>query len=257
MIKTVTFPERYDLMLEKESQRRFPHRTIDPRGDQYSREKEPYELFDLFSKGLSIEFKEGVNIIVGENGSGKTTLISLIKNYVGTPYKGMFSITNDYEDEEDYYLRYQDKDNRSIKVEVDERRATYKNTIFFNGEEDNPVIAIPKMINPFNKNSNSLVAQLFWANEESHGESMLPAIDYILTEAKGGYVIFMDEPETALSLKNQIRLANQIRQSAEKFGNQLIISTHSLAVINEFNTIFDMETRKWVNREDYVKEIYK
>ena len=86
---------------------------------------------------------------------------------------------------------------------------------------------------------------------------MIPALDYILGEAKGGYVIFMDEPETALSLKNQIRLANQIRQSAEKFGNQLLISTHSLAVINEFNTIFDMETRKWVNREDYVKEIYK
>jgi len=257
MIKSITFPERYDLMLEKETQRRFPHRTIDPTGDRYSREKKPYELFDLFPKGLTIEFKAGVNIIVGENGSGKTTLISLIKNYVGRPYQGMFSISNDYEDEDDYYARYQDEDGRHIKVEVDEKRATYKNSIFFNGEEDNPVTAIPKMANPMRSDFNSLAAQLFFAQEESHGESMIPALDYILGEAKGGYVIFMDEPETALSLKNQIRLANQIRQSAEKFGNQLLISTHSLAVINEFNTIFDMETRKWVNREDYVKEIYK
>ena len=83
---------------------------------------------------------------------------------------------------------------------------------------------------------------------------MLPALDYIL-EAQGGYVIFMDEPETALSLKNQIRLAKKFKKSAEEYGNQLIISTHSLAVISEFNTIFDMETRKWVSREDYIKEI--
>jgi len=256
MIKSITFPERYDLLLEKETQRRFPHRTIDPRGDRYAREKEPYEVFDLFSKGLCIEFKPGVNIIVGDNGSGKTTLISLIKSFVGKPFGKNFSFDDKWDDEEYYYKHYQDDYKGPLKVDVDKRRATYKNTIFFNGEEDNPVTAIPKMANPMRDDFISLSAQLMFAQEESHGESMLPAIDYILTEAKGGYIIFMDEPETALSLRNQIRLANQIRQSAEQFGNQLIISTHSLAVINEFNTIFDMETRKWVDTGKYVNEIY-
>ena len=239
-------------MLEKESQKRFPHRTVTP--DRYDRMKEPYVLFDLFPMGLMIEFNSGVNIVVGENGSGKTTLISLIKSFAGKSFEEYFSFSNDYKDEEDYLARYQDDYSGPLKVDGN---ITYRNSIFFNGEEDNPLTAIPKMASPYKENYTGLLAQLIFAQEESHGESMLEPLDYILTEAKGGYVIFMDEPETALSLKNQIRLANQLKRSAEEYGNQLIISTHSLAVINEFNTIFDMETRKWVDTKEYVNEILK
>ena len=193
---------------------------------KHDREKEPYEIFYLFSKGLVIDFKPGVNIIVGENGSGKTTFISLIKNHVA---------------------------HAGTHVQID-GNITTENTIFFNGEEDNPVTAIPKMLNPESKDFLYLTHEFFNAQEESHGESMLPALDYILDGAKGGYVIFMDEPETALSLKNQIRLANKFKQSAEEFGNQLIISTHSLAIIQEFSSIFDMETRQWWKTGKYLKE---
>ena len=228
MIKTVTFPEAYDLMLEKETQRRFPHRTIIP--CKHDREKYPYEMFDLFPKGLEIEFKSGVNIIAGENGSGKTTLISLIKSFV----------------------RYQDDHKGYIRVDG---KATDANTIFFNGEEDNPLSAIPKMLNPESKDFLSLSHQFFNVQEESHGESMLPTLDYILDEFKGGFIIFMDEPETALSLKNQVRLAQKLKRSAKEYGNQLIVSTHSLAIIQKFITIFDMESRKWVNSEKYINEI--
>lgn len=248
MINSITFPERYDLLLEKKTQKRFPHRRVVPK--KHDREKEPYVMFDLFPKGLVIEFNSGVNIIVGENGSGKSTLISLIKSYRGTPFADIFDLNDNYKDEEDYLSRYQDDYRGPLELDGN---ITYKNSIFFNGEEDNPVVAIPKMITP--NNMVQMGAQLFWAQEESHGESMLPALNYILDNAKGGYVILMDEPETALSLGNQIGLANKIKKSAEEYGNQLIISTHSLAVINEFNTIFDMETRKWVNREEYVNDM--
>ena len=252
MIKKITFPENYDLPVEKESQRRFKTKWIKP--TKHDREKEPYEMFYLFPKNLVIELNSGVNIIVGENGSGKSTFISLIKNYVGKPLDNLSRHFSKYKDEEDHHAHYQDDYNGYIKVDG---KVTYKNTIFFNGEEDNPITAIPKMINPSKGNFISLSAQLFFSQEESHGESMIPVLDYILNEAKGGYTIFMDEPETALSLKNQIKLAHQIKRSAEEYGNQLIISTHSLAIIQEFFTIFDMETRKWGKREKYVKEIYK
>lgn len=252
MIKKITFPDNYDLPLEKESQRRFKTKWIKP--TIHMREEKPYEVFYLFPKNLVIELNSGVNIIVGENGSGKSTFISLLKNYVGKPPSDMVFVMNDkYKDEEEYHAHYQDDYKGYIKVEGE---VTYKNAIFFNGEEDNPVTAIPKLLNPNSNDFISMSAQLFFAQEESHGESMLPALDYILDSAKGGYVIFMDEPETALSLKNQIRLAQKIKRSAEEYGNQLIISTHSMALINEFITIFDMETRKWVKREKYVKDIF-
>lgn len=227
MINKITFPEDYDLMLEKESQRRFPTKRIVP--GRYDRMKNPYEVFLLFQKDAEFNFKPGVNVIVGENGSGKTSLISLIKNHIA--HEGSY-----------------------IKIDG---KVTTENTIFFNGEEDNPVTAIPGMVNPNNSESYvPLLTHLMFAQEESHGESMLPALDYILDQAKGGYTIFMDEPETALSLKNQINLANKFKKSAEEYGNQLIISTHSLAIIQEFSTIFDMETRQWWKTGKYLKENY-
>jgi len=229
MIESLEFIKHYDLRLEKESQRRFPTRTIKPTTNSgYRREKYPYEMFKLFKKGLKIEFKPGVNIIVGENGSGKSSFISIIKSYIN------------YENSPKY-----------VKIDGD---PTIDNTIFFDGEKDNPLTLIPKMINPMGSDFVSLSSQLFFASEESHGESMLPALDYILDNAKAGYMIFMDEPETALSLGNQIRLAHKLMISAGD-GNQLFISTHSLALINEFPTVFDMETRKWVDRAKYVQNI--
>ena len=247
MINSITFPEVYDLLLEKKTQKRFPHRRVVPK--KYDRETKPYNMFDLFPKGLVIEFNSGVNIIVGENGSGKSTLLSLIKQYRGTPYGDVFDWNNEYKDEADYLSRYQE--DRKTYVDL-HGNLTYKNSVFFDGEKDNPVVAIPQMIKP--SNMVQMGAQLFFASEESHGESMLPALDYILDNAQGGYVICMDEPETALSLGNQIRLANKIKKSAKTYKNQLIISTHSLALINEFFTIFDMETREWVNREEYITD---
>jgi predicted ATPase len=227
MINKVTFPEDYDLMVEKESQRRFPTKKIVP--GKYDRMKNPYEVFLLFQKDAVFNFKPGVNIIVGENGSGKSSLISLIKNYI---------------------------EHQSKYIEVD-GDVTTENTIFFDGEKDNPVVAIPGMANPNDSDTYvPLLQHLMFAQEESHGESMLPALDYILTQAKGGYTIFMDEPETALSLKNQISLANKFKMSAGEYGNQLIISTHSLAIIQLFPSIFDMETRQWWKTGKYLKENY-
>lgn len=253
MIKSVTFTKNYDLPLEKETQKRFPHKTIKP--TRYMREKHPFVMFTLFKKGLSIEFNEGMNVIVGENGSGKTSLFDLIHQYAGKEPDRISRIFGDYKTDEEYIESHKKRYNDDYGVMKVEGDLTYKNTIFFSAEHDNPVVAIPKMLNPEDKNFLALTSELFDAQEESHGESMLPVLDYILDNAKGGYSIFMDEPETALSLRNQIRLVNKIKQSAGEYKNQLFLCTHSLAIINEFETIYDMETRQWVDRRAYVSKV--
>ena len=249
MIKSVKFKEDYELYLEKETQKRFPTRRVVP--GKYDREKKPYHLFNLFPKDLTINFREGVNVIVGENGSGKTTLFSLIKNFAGQPFKDVWDVLGTYKDEEDYLARIHEGYNGPLEVSG---TLNYQNSVFFNAEEDNPVVAIPKMINPDSKDFVSLTAQLWFANEESHGESMISILDYLLDNAKD-ITLFFDEPETALSLKNQIRLARKFFWSAKENNNQIIISTHSLAIINQFDYIYDMETRNWVTSKKYVKDV--
>ena len=250
MIKSVTFVKNYDLLLEKESQKRFPHKTITP--TRYMREKEPFDMFTLFKKNLKIEFNETISVIVGENGSGKSTLISLIKQFSGKPIDGLgLAFSDKYKDEEEYFQDYQKDYKGYVKIDGD---LTYRNAVYFDGENDNPVIAIPKMIKP--NNMVQMGAQLFWAQEESHGESMLPALQYILKNASN-CVIFMDEPETALSLGNQWWLVKEMIRSNVENNNQIIICTHALGIVQHFSRIFDMETRKWVDREEYINQIMK
>jgi predicted ATPase len=248
MLKSLTFKENYELSLEKDSQKRWGVKTYKP--TRYTREKKPWKMFTLFKKGLTIEFNQGINVIVGENGSGKTTLFHLLKHYSGKPIDKLALSWHPelYKDEEDYFQKYQKEYTGELKVEGD---LTYRNTIYFDAEKDNPVVAIPQMINPGNKNFLNLTAALFDAQEESHGESMLPVLTYILQNAKN-CTIFMDEPETALSLKNQYWLVKQMIKSSIENKNQIIISTHALGIIQHFPMVFDMEAREWINRETYL-----
>lgn len=251
MIKSLTFTKNYELSFEKEEQKRWGTKTYKP--NRYTREKKPWTMFILFKKGLSIEFNQGVNVIVGENGSGKSTLFSLIKNYAGNAPDKLTMTFGNYKSEEEYIASHRKHylDYGVLKIDGD---VSYKNAVFFDAEEDNPVVAIPKMANPMNRDFNSLTAQLWFAQEESHGESMKPVLEYILTNAKNG-ILFFDEPDTALSLKNQVWLGKEMIRSANENNNQIIASTHALALINQFEDVFDMEARKWVNREKYVNEI--
>ena len=253
MIKSLTFTKNYELSLEKEEQKRWGVKTYQP--NRYTREKKPWKMFTLFKKGLTIDFNPGVNVIVGENGSGKSTLFRLIKEYAGNAPDKITMTFGDYKTEEEYIASHRKHylDYGVLEINGD---ISYKNVAFFDAEEDNPVVAIPKMANPMEKNFNALTAQLWFAQEESHGESMKPVLEYLLTNAKGG-VLFFDEPETALSLKNQIWLSKTLNKSAKENGNQIIISTHALAIINQFENILDMETRMWVNRETYINEMLK
>ena len=210
-------------------------------------------MFYLFEKGLKIDFNADINIIVGENGSGKSTLFSLIHQYAGKKEDNPFILASFEETEEQSIMRHREKYQGELQIDSDVP-LSYKNTVFFSAEKDNPVVAIPNMLNPENRNFASMVNQLFDANEESHGESLLPILKFILSNAYDMH-IFMDEPDTALSLKNQIWLVKAIQKSCKENHNQIFISTHALALINQFNLLYDMEERLWRDKDNYINEM--
>jgi predicted ATPase len=253
MIKSLTFIKDYDLVLSKDSQKRFGTKTIKPNKNGYSREKHPYKVFFLFRKGLQIDFNEDVNIIVGENGSGKSTLFSLIRQYAGKQPDRLTMVFGNYKTEDEYIEDHRKNYKGELQIDGD---INYKNTIFFSAEHDNPVVSIPKMLNPDSHDFPAMVNNLFNAQEESHGESLIPVLKYILENARNCH-IFLDEPDTALSLRNQIWLVKAIQKSAKKNGNQIFVCTHALALINQFNQIYDMENREWRDKDNYINEMLK
>ena len=186
--------------------------------------KVTYQYLDLFKKGI-IEFKEGLNIIVGENGSGKTTLLNIISKF---------------------------DNNSNVNIKYDIKDLTRKNSFGWDFEIDNPRYN-PRM-KPNPEESEGFLQKtlnIFSVSDESHGETMKGCLDSFF-DIKDSLIIF-DEPETALSLISQFEYLHKLRKLAEY--NQVIIVTHSKFFIEETEFVFDLDTQKWTSGKKYVAKI--
>lgn len=175
----------------------------------------------VFKKNETIEFRPGLNVIVGENGSGKTTLLKIMARIAM---------------------------NGSVEgVSIDASGAVR----YLDFETGNPRFSIKP--NPDSKNFTSQVYSMWNVCEESHGETLTKTFDSVIDCEDN--CIFLDEPETALSLKNQYRYLDMMRAKSET--NQIIMVTHCKTFIENSEEVFDMNTRKWMSGEAYIKKIMK
>ena len=64
-------------------------------------------------------------------------------------------------------------------------------------------------------------------------------------------VLLMDEPESALSLRNQYRLIDEFKKSLKR-KVQVIIATHCFPVISGVDEVFNMDKMEWVKSDEYI-----
>ncbi len=165
-------------------------------------------------KPFVIDFKDGLNLIVGDNGSGKSTLLQLLFN-------------------PDFNA---DTKELVLTEECQKHGVASK---FFDTEKQNPRLK-HEVEHIFD------VASHFM----SHGEAIFPMVSAIKTMKN--IVIFIDEPEAAVSLKNQKSIYDSITK-AVKNKCQIFVSTHSYVLIKNAKEVFDMETGKWIDSDEYLK----
>lgn len=193
-------------------------------------------------------FETPVTFFIGENGTGKSTLLEAIalacNIHIWCRNEGVRLQVNQYEKQLFKYV--------TVKWVNGTVPGSYFGSEIFNDFRrivDGWAASDPGQLKYFG--GKSLVAQ-------SHGQSMM---SYFESRYKIKGIYFLDEPETALSPKSQLKLLDIIRKNTEQGHAQFMVATHSPILLGYENArifSFDYDSVKLIEyKETDHYKIYK
>jgi predicted ATPase len=208
--------------------------------------------FRCFKKDDTFEFRQGINVLVGDQGSGKSTLIELIR----LKFEPKHSIDSN---DSSYRAKYIDLHNK-IDDLVEIKTSENSKCIAFDFERES---ARDMSMLHFD-----MISEQIASMHLSHGQSVLillkRILDKVLKSKDNIETILFDEPDASLSPRSCYSLLEIFRGLVEKYKKQLIISAHNPILIygvhpmlkKEFQNIYDeilsLEDKKWMRSKDYM-----
>lgn len=177
--------------------------------------KEEHHCFNRI--GQKFEFKD-ITLLVGDQGCGKSTLLR------GLQHQSKF-----------------------LKIALTPLGQNGVNTMFFDTEHMNPRTRNPE---EYDSNSGFGYFEAIDSRFKSHGEVLKRFTVDVISKAKNS-VIFLDEPEAGLSLRNQYRLWDEILKACGR-KCQIVIATHSLVIIQAGEDVLSLEHGKWMKSGDFI-----
>lgn len=183
------------------------------------------ENYLTLQKDRVIELKP-LTVIVGEQGCGKSTLLRLLN-----------------------------KNSDKIEVKLCEYlKNDYVDTFYFDTETMNPRISDINNYTTMDGRSKGIgVGAALQSHFQSHGEVLREFTVNRINDAKN-CILFLDEPESALSLKNQFLLSKRLIDTTTNNKTQIILATHCLPIISSVEEVFDLVDYKWKNSTEYINE---
>jgi predicted ATPase len=183
-----------------------------------------YSGTHVLKKGFEINC-ESINLFVGNQGCGKSTMLDLLQKA-----------------HSDLDLTFSDN-----------VRLNGIKTFYFDSEKMNPRVTDPQMYTrPNGENVGIGFGGALGSRFRSHGEVLQDFIFEPLKTAKNS-VILLDEPESGLSITNQLKLIKAINHAVNN-NCQLFIATHCYPLIEQFNVI-SLEHKKQMKGIDFINLI--
>jgi predicted ATPase len=168
-----------------------------------------------------------LNLLVGDQGSGKSTLLNMMFNHQNNGDK--------------------------IRIDLSEHAMVRSvKTYYFDSEKHNPRIKNFNDYGNLDGTSRGIgIGAAISLRFSSHGEVLVNFTIGGLDKAKD-CIIFLDEPEAGLSLRNQFKLTDSINRVLER-NCQLFIATHSIILISSFTEVLSLEQKRWTDSKDFIK----
>lgn len=209
---------------------------------KYEKRKVEYKHFNVIKKNFELNFDD-ITVIVGDNGCGKSTLLNYLKAFQVNEITKIWSNKTDIELFKDYL------DNTERKLSFGDRLPEYH----IHGGQIHKVALVESLRKSKITLNGEDVYKLFNMQSASNGENTLDFIESIKSIKDS--LIILDEPETSLSIKSQIRVAKMLKDIS--INNQLIIVTHSPLLMNITETVYNFETFETIDTDEYIKSQYR
>lgn len=204
-------------------------------------EDDPYiEDEDLRKKlfPLDIEIHNDITVIVGPNGSGKSRLLASIEKVAEYERTQALREYNSYS--------YNEKPKEKVLITKNPKDPLWRILKYDVSDvlEDRELSGDPlQLLKHF----------------KSNGETRDILVDRILSSAEGlskdniKGVMLIDELDAGLDYKNQKKFAKVLEECTGTY--QFLVVSHNIPFIAQFEEVFDMETLRYVNTEDYLNRI--
>jgi predicted ATPase len=168
-----------------------------------------------FNRGRKIDFRAGVNLLVGDQGTGKSSLLNVLKAYTDQRAGGN---THD-----------------TIRVSV----AQEGSVLSYDFERDNMRTLGHLLSGPAMR---SQVSAMF----SSHGETVNAILrSFDSARLEHPTLLLLDEPDMALSPRSARHLARTLQKLADG-GHQIIAAVHNPIVIASQEYVLSLEHKRWM-----------